>query len=312
MWKRKQREKKKKDNAVDSPDHAKTQPEMVKDGRKEKAPGDPETPVEPETFPQDPSAEKKKKKKRKRDREGVEHPSDDKTKKRREGTSGTVSELATDSPLEAAVTTPGAKERKKRRKSKSSTGASDLPATDPALDADAEHSSKSKLKSKKRKKETIIEDEGNEATAVSAESHPSKKRKKSKRSIYPDPSDDPDLTEQSRKALVYIYSQHTSPETWKFNKARQNWIIRNIWSSKIQEKYVTMLVEYLSKVQGRVRETIIESCKEIVSGPNPEPPAGANEESSPGGANPPIETAAENEKRKRAEILLNAFVKSQF
>ena len=252
------KEKKKKDNAVDSPDHARARPEIVRDGRKEEAPGDPETPVEPETFSQNSSADKKKKK-RKRDREDVEFPSDGKTKKRREKSSGTISELAADSPLGAAVTTPEAKERKKRTKSKSSAGASDLPATDPALDASAERSSKSKLKSKKRKRETISEDEDNEATAVLAESGSSKKRKESKRSIYPDPSDDPNLTEQSRKgpsscfkdpnsidfsatALVYIYSQHTSPETWKFNKARQNWIIRNIWSSKVGRRFSRMFV----------------------------------------------------------------------
>ena len=74
-------------------------------------------------------------------------------------------------------------------------------------------------------------------------------------------------------ALTYIYSQSTSPDTWKFNKARQNWIIRNVWTSKVWdedirelhlltyfspfqvlEKYVPMVVDYLSKVQGQVKE----------------------------------------------------------
>ena len=74
-------------------------------------------------------------------------------------------------------------------------------------------------------------------------------------------------------ALIYIYSQFTSPETWKFNKARQNWIIRNVLTSKVRmrgssarylptnspllqvpEKHVPMVVEHLSKVQGRARE----------------------------------------------------------
>lgn len=37
-------------------------------------------------------------------------------------------------------------------------------------------------------------------------------------------------------ALIYIYSQSASPGTWKFNKARQNWIIRNVWTSKVRSE----------------------------------------------------------------------------
>ena len=39
-------------------------------------------------------------------------------------------------------------------------------------------------------------------------------------------------------ALIYVYSQSNSPDTWKFNKARQNWIIRNVWTSKVGENRV--------------------------------------------------------------------------
>ena len=186
--------------------------------------------------------------------------------------------------------TPGsdaAGEPKKSRKRKS---------TNADADVDKEPSPKSTSRSKKQKQEEAIgEDEERQSTALPTEDHSSQKRKKSKASTHPNPGDDSDLTEQSQKgshsfstslqppkspttrstvtALIYVCSQSASPETWKFNKARQNWVIRNVWTSEVSsgcirevhsltcfrslqipEKYVPMVVDYLSKVQGRVRE----------------------------------------------------------
>lgn len=87
-------------------------------------------------------------------------------------------------------------------------------------------------------------------SSILSEGRSTRKWKKSKQLIHLDPSDDLDLTEQSQKgayphskslalfymiaiALVYIYSHSTSLETWKFNKARQNWVVRNVWTSKV-------------------------------------------------------------------------------
>ncbi|KIM67881.1 hypothetical protein SCLCIDRAFT_20862 [Scleroderma citrinum Foug A] len=47
-----------------------------------------------------------------------------------------------------------------------------------------------------------------------------------------DPSSDASLTEQNCKALSYAYQRFHAPSLWKFNKAKQNWLIRNIWSEQ--------------------------------------------------------------------------------
>lgn len=31
-------------------------------------------------------------------------------------------------------------------------------------------------------------------------------------------------------ALSYAYERYRGSEVWKFNKARQNWLLRNVWS----------------------------------------------------------------------------------
>jgi len=188
-------------------------------------PEDPEDLVEPEPVSSNLEG-KGKKKKRKRDREDGEPPPDDKKKKRKkEKTSGDLTSAlpATDPPLEVADTsditgtagtTSGTKEKKKRKKDKSSAetipsaGATDdpekprkwRPKKDNVVDAnvDAEPSSKTKSKSKKRKKRETIEGEDRTSTVAPTDDSP-QKRKKSRKSIHPDPSDDSDLTEQSQK-----------------------------------------------------------------------------------------------------------------
>lgn len=32
------------------------------------------------------------------------------------------------------------------------------------------------------------------------------------------------------KALEYAFTRMNKPSKWKFSKAKQNWIIRNVWS----------------------------------------------------------------------------------
>ena len=216
---------------MDASGHAETQPEIAKGTRKkEMSIEDWETSLEPELVPSNPRG-KEKKKKRRRDREDEGSPSGDKRKKKRkkEKTSGATSDSpavpATDSPLETTGTTVAAKEKKKRKKIKSSAEISDPPPSsvtepipsvgaadepvkprnrkltkDDAVDvnADAEPSSKSISRSRKRKKEATTEDEGHPSTIIPAEDS-SRKRKKSKKSIHPNPFDDSDLTEQSQK-----------------------------------------------------------------------------------------------------------------
>ncbi|KAG6378528.1 hypothetical protein JVT61DRAFT_12790 [Boletus reticuloceps] len=46
------------------------------------------------------------------------------------------------------------------------------------------------------------------------------------------PPVDESLAEQSRRALSYAYERCRGIEAWKFNKARQNWLLRNVWSEQ--------------------------------------------------------------------------------
>ncbi|PFH52642.1 hypothetical protein AMATHDRAFT_46186 [Amanita thiersii Skay4041] len=76
-----------------------------------------------------------------------------------------------------------------------------------------------------------------------------------------DPSNDSSLPDQARKALEYAYLQYTSPSEWKFNKARQNWLIRNVWLSKmIPDDHFPLVAWYLKSVKGGVKDTLINAC----------------------------------------------------
>lgn len=86
----------------------------------------------------------------------------------------------------------------------------------------------------------------------------SPKKKKANKIDLPNPDDDKSITDQARKgqfdlivsftsnvyrfshmsypsspALAYAYAKFAEPDNWKFNKARQNWLIRNIWSEQV-------------------------------------------------------------------------------
>lgn len=49
-------------------------------------------------------------------------------------------------------------------------------------------------------------------------------------------------------ALSYAYERCQGSEVWKFNKARQNWLLRNVWSEQAVSS--TVLVTVQRHVQG--------------------------------------------------------------
>ncbi|PCH41374.1 hypothetical protein WOLCODRAFT_163035 [Wolfiporia cocos MD-104 SS10] len=102
------------------------------------------------------------------------------------------------------------------------------------------------------------------------------KKRKTGSSELPDPSEDESLSEQACKALSYAFTQFDDPSKWKFNKARQNWLIRNVWSSTaIPDTYMPLLTRYFTGVKGGVRDALIKTCQDAVSAPLPsEPVAG--------------------------------------
>ncbi|KAI0650096.1 hypothetical protein C8Q79DRAFT_942247 [Trametes meyenii] len=137
-------------------------------------------------------------------------------------------------------------ESKKRRAKGESKEAEEQPAK--------EKKSKKKEKRKREKDATEGQPEGAKSK---------KKRKHRSTSGYPDPTEDESLSEQAQKALHYAFTQFEEPGSWKFNKARQNWIIRNLWSEEaIPETYVSLVSRYLEGVQGGAREALVKACRE--------------------------------------------------
>jgi len=95
---------------------------------------------------------------------------------------------------------------------------------------------------------------------------------------FTNPTEDETLPEASSKSLIYAYQyaeRHnpaaSSPEEWKFSKARQNWLTRHIWyEDAVPDGYVDLVITYLKSVQGGARDAIIKGCQIIL---NPLPPA---------------------------------------
>ena len=87
-------------------------------------------------------------------------------------------------------------------------------------------------------------------------------------------------------ALQYAYIQFADRSAWKFNKARQNWLLRNVWSEEmvsllhthnrsgivlsprtlfqVPETYFTLACHYLQTVQGGVREVRLRTMQVYV------------------------------------------------
>ncbi|KAJ6629245.1 hypothetical protein B0H10DRAFT_33049 [Mycena sp. CBHHK59/15] len=134
---------------------------------------------------------------------------------------------------------------------------------------DAESTTKtSKVGGKLKREKRKLEETGDMLGADNQEEtrEPKKKKQKKNKTGFPDPQDDPLLSEQASKALSYAFSQFRKPKTWKFNKARQNWLIRNLWSNEtVPDTYLALVVQYLSNVKGGVRETLIKESQSALS-----------------------------------------------
>ncbi|OCF57063.1 hypothetical protein L486_05922 [Kwoniella mangroviensis CBS 10435] len=98
--------------------------------------------------------------------------------------------------------------------------------------------------------------------------------------------EDGSLSDQAKKNIYYahLYSISRQPGVegelegvnWKFSKAKQNWLIRNIFSAdEIPDKYVELVLNYLKTIQGLSKTNVIESANKIIN-PPAAPPADAN------------------------------------
>ncbi|KAF9490538.1 hypothetical protein BDN71DRAFT_1454142 [Pleurotus eryngii] len=193
------------------------------------------------------------------------------------------------------------KEKKKRKKNKDSIAEEEVvqPVDDtavPETPLDEDTTSKPKKKKSKKRDPSL----SHEADAI--EEPVKKKRRRSK----PDPAEDEALSEQARKALIYAHSYVRYPDSWKFNKARQNWLIRNIWSDElIPETYFPMSIKYLSSVEGGIREALIQACKTLLTGAAAEANVEATDSPKDDAATNDIDEQSTDVKRTRAKLLLD-------
>ncbi|KZT72670.1 hypothetical protein DAEQUDRAFT_595102 [Daedalea quercina L-15889] len=132
----------------------------------------------------------------------------------------------------------------------------------------ASDAAKKSKKEKKRKRDARAE--GN-AAAVETGDHtpadaPKKKKRKHGKTGFTNPAEDEGLSEQACKALQYAFNQVDDPGSWKFNKARQNWLVRNLWSQQaIPDAYMPLLTQYLAGVKGGVREALVKTCRDVLN-----------------------------------------------
>ncbi|KAF9008737.1 hypothetical protein BDQ17DRAFT_1348836 [Cyathus striatus] len=196
-------------------------------------------------------------------------------------------------------------EKKHKRKRKDSD---DSTQTTPGDDSVAPPARKEE-KRKKRKRVAEAEKETKEKEEPVA-----KKRKHRNKTGLPDPEEDESLTEQSQKALSYAFLQFYRPKKWKFNKARQNWIIRNLWSVEaVPDVYQPLILKYMSHVQGGVRENLIKTCRSILDEQKPVPVPDTNIAPAVGGVLVESDTSAPltDVKVSRAKVLLATLTKTE-
>ncbi|KAI0320263.1 hypothetical protein OF83DRAFT_1105863 [Amylostereum chailletii] len=163
---------------------------------------------------------------------------------------------------------------------------------DAEVDADSQAASTPKKKS--------------EGDTREPETKEARKERKKRTKGLTDPEGDDSLFEQASKALLYAYSQFSDPSSWKFQKARQNWLLRNLWSeTNIPETYIPLVTRYFSNTQGGIRENLIKMCRSHLSPPIAAEAAaeGTQDETSPAALAPSVPSDA---LCARAQFVLDA------
>jgi len=154
----------------------------------------------------------------------------------------------------AGTSVPDGPSKSKSRagKKKKATSADDTSAVVETVSV-ADTGAKESKKSKKRKHTESDGEKITSAPDVVAEGQLPKKKRKGATKIS-DPAQDKSLSEQALKGmfvntklgrefifhvgLSYAFSQYCNPAEWKFNKARQNWLVRNIWSPAMARQVI--------------------------------------------------------------------------
>lgn len=177
--------------------------------------------------------------------------------------------------------------------------------SDSDSDDDDEQGEKRKRKRKRKaKKETPEKAAASSAPSASVTSTPSaaKPITLSPKDVGPDPNTDLRLSDQAKQAIHYAQIYTKDKSHWKFNKAKQNWLLRNALSvppsdygatlarkqpessaaeegtaeeadeaeegeNFVPDDFVPVVTAYLTSVMGGARQRMIESLREAVNAP---------------------------------------------
>ncbi|WWC96291.1 hypothetical protein V866_003158 [Kwoniella sp. B9012] len=142
----------------------------------------------------------------------------------------------------------------------------------------AEKKSKKEKKDKKDKKKKTKLEKALEAEATSENNSSNHAKSVEEEGGAKGIFEDGSLSDQAKKNIYYahLYSISRQPGVegktdgvnWKFSKAKQNWLIRNIFSSEeIPDKYVELVLDYLKTIQGLSKTNLIQSANKIINPP---------------------------------------------
>ncbi|KAF8531508.1 hypothetical protein JB92DRAFT_2850658 [Gautieria morchelliformis] len=177
-----------------------------------------------------------------------------KAKKRKPSTELHADRLA--APIDKDdVNTIAPLKRKRKHKSDDVTNATDMVGT-------ADHETprrRKRMHSEKHSEPTHGQTEGSTPMLGKNAS------RSSRQGIYPDPTKDAALTAPALKALSYVHTHVSSPDSWKFSKARQNWVVRNLWDDKaIPDMYFPSCVKYVANIRGNTRDMLTKSSQSVL------------------------------------------------
>ncbi|KAJ1028616.1 hypothetical protein NDA16_001782 [Ustilago loliicola] len=212
----------------------------------------------------------------------------------------------------APMQKPAVEQKKKAAKDDTDDdSSSDSDSDSDAGDADG----KRKRKRKRAQKKQPTKDASTEtatatlaatpsAAAPAHKSTPAKPINLKPEDIGPDPNTDLRLSDQAKQAIQYAQVYSKDKSQWKFNKAKQNWLLRNALSvppsdyepilarkqpdsaasagaggaaeeaeeaeegeNFVPEDFVLVVTAYLNSVMGGARQRLIESLREAVNAP---------------------------------------------
>ncbi|KAH7100615.1 hypothetical protein BKA62DRAFT_705985 [Auriculariales sp. MPI-PUGE-AT-0066] len=196
-------------------------------------------------------------------------------KKRKSRNDASARPVELETASDDTVTRPKKKRRKADTEEDVQQGPGGSEDTNTQTQDDSQNVSTSDVKKKKKRQgkdsqfrvaETAPPqpEEAVDAATTEKKTKDSKKDKK-----YPNPSNDESLSDQAQKALAYAH-EYVRGSGWKFNKARQNWLMRNVYdSTAVPEPYVKTVYKYLKGVKGQAIGHIRETCQTIISSPDP-------------------------------------------